>query len=72
MTGPFKVLEKLSDEDHKIKEMYGKKPPSVVHFDIIIDCNCGIDPSTNLQDRLPRNKVMESQFWRIRLRTFLK
>ena len=41
-TGPFKVLGKLSDADYRIKEVYGKKAPSVVHFDRLKLCH----PST--------------------------
>ena len=37
--GPFKVLEKLSEADYRIKEVYGKKSPSIVHFDRLKLCH---------------------------------
>ena len=40
-TGPFTVLKRLSEADYRIKEVYGKKMPSVVHFDRLKLCQPG-------------------------------
>ena len=40
-TGPYKVLEKISDADYCIKEVYGKKPALVVHFNRLKLCPPG-------------------------------
>ena len=32
-TGPYRVMEKLSDRDYKVEHVKGGRPPVVVHFD---------------------------------------
>ena len=50
-TGPYRIVERLSDADYRIQEVYGKKSPSVVHFNRLKKCHPdtrflqpGIDP----------------------------
>jgi hypothetical protein len=40
-TGPFRVQEKMSDADYRIKEVYSKKPAQVVHFNRLKLCPPG-------------------------------
>ena len=40
-TGPFRITEKIGDADYRIKEVYGKKPPMVVHFNRLKHCKPG-------------------------------
>ena len=40
-TGPFRVLERIGEADYRIKEVYGKRAPSVVHFDRLKPCHPG-------------------------------
>lgn len=40
-TGPFKVLERIGEADYQIREVYGKKAPTVVHFDRLKPCHLG-------------------------------
>ena len=37
-TGPYRVMEKLSDSDYKVKHVKGGRPPVVVHFDRLKLC----------------------------------
>ena len=37
-TGPFRVVEKISDVDYRIKEVFSKKPAQVVHFNRLKLC----------------------------------
>ena len=50
-TGPYRIVERLFDADYRIQEVYGKKSPSVVHFNRLRKCHPdtrflqpGIDP----------------------------
>jgi len=38
-TGPFRILERISDVDYRIQEVFGKKSPSVVHFNRLKRCH---------------------------------
>ena len=38
-TRPYKILDKISDADYQIKELFGKKCPSVVHFNRLKKCH---------------------------------
>ena len=40
-TGPYKILKKISDADYRIKELFGKKSPLIVHFDRLKSCHPG-------------------------------
>ena len=42
-TGPYRIVKRLSDADYRIQEVYGKKSPSVVHFNRLKKCH----PDTN-------------------------
>ena len=48
-TGPYRIVTKLSDLDYKIEEVYGKKPPVIVHFNRLKLC----PPGTRLPQPLP-------------------
>ena len=48
-TGPFQVQEKISEVDYRIKEVYGKKPAQVVHFNRLKLC----PPGTRLSRSTP-------------------
>ena len=48
-TGPFRVQEKISEVDYRIKEVYGKKPAQVVHFNRLKLC----PPGTRLSRSTP-------------------
>ena len=41
-TGPYQIEEKIADADYRIKEVYGKKPPQIVHFNWLKLCPPGI------------------------------
>ena len=49
-TAPYKILDKISDADYLIKELFGKKAPSVIHFNRLKKCH----PSTRFS-RLSEN-----------------
>ena len=49
-TGPFKVLERIGEANYRIKEVYGKKAPLVVHFDRLKRCH----PGTRFIPRIDR------------------
>ena len=49
-TGPYKILEKISDADYRIEEMFGKKPSEIVHFNRLKRCH----PDT----RFPRQTAL--------------
>lgn len=38
-TGPFRIVERLSEADYRIQEVFGKKSPSVVHFNRLKKCH---------------------------------
>ena len=40
-TGPYRVIDKISEANYRIKEVYGKKEPSVVHFNRLKLCHPG-------------------------------
>ena len=40
-TGPFKVVERIGETDYRVKELFGKKAPVVVHFDRLKPCQPG-------------------------------
>ena len=57
-TGPYRIVEHLSDADYRIQEVYGKKSPSVVHFNRLKKCHPdtrflqpGIDPDESNTER---------------------
>lgn len=63
-TEPYKVLKKISDVDYRIKEVYGKKPAVVVHFNRLKPCPSGIrlpvpppleETNTNVMERRPHH-----------------
>jgi hypothetical protein len=47
-TGPYKILEKISDSDYKIKGLRGRKQCRIVHFDRLKLCT----PGTRFDDIL--------------------
>ena len=49
-TGPYNILEKLSDVEYKIEEMFRKKPSNIVHFNRLKRCH----PDT----RFPRQTTL--------------
>ena len=48
-TGPYKILNRISDADYRIQEVFGKRAPSVVHFDRLKKC----PPNTRFAQELP-------------------
>ena len=46
-TGPYRIVERLSEVDYRIQELFGKKTPSVVHFDRLKRCH----PDTRFPDQ---------------------
>ena len=48
-TGPYRVMENISDCDYRIKPLHGRKPTTVVHFNRLKPCV----PGTRFEPELP-------------------
>ena len=59
-TGPFQVLEKISEADYRIKEAHRKKAPTVVHFDRLKVCPPNTRLPQPLQNEAPDEAVPTS------------
>ena len=53
-TGPYKIVERISDSDYKVKGLRGKKQSHIVHFDRLKPCT----PGTRFQSEIeePENQ----------------
>lgn len=49
-TGPYKILEKISDSDYKIKGLRGRKQCHIVHFDRLKRCTPGTRFDNEIDD----------------------
>ena len=49
-TGPYKIIEKISDSDYKIKGLRGRKQTHIVHFDRLKLCTPGTRFESELDD----------------------
>ena len=49
-TGPYKILDKISDSDYKIKGLRGKKQCHIVHFDRLKLCTPGTRFDNDIDD----------------------
>ena len=66
-TGPYRIVERLSEVDYRIQELFGKKTPSVVHFDRLKRCHPDTrfpdqDTSDDTPQDQPENLTLYSHF----------
>ena len=57
--GPYRVIDRVSDADYRIEELFGKRSPSVVHFNRLKRCH----PDTRfVQENIPDTDSPEPDY----------